>query len=143
MKKILIDLNVLLDFLNKRNEHLDAAKIVDLCIGKKIKGYLCAHEVTTLAYFLTKERHKRAKSIIGRILDIFSIISVTEEILREALDSRIKDYEDAVIESSCINNGIDYIVSRNLKDFKNSRIKAISPKEFITEYKVLLGNEKK
>ncbi len=142
MKKILIDLNVLLDFLNKRNDHLDAAKIVDLCIENKIKGYLCAHEVTTLAYFLTKERHNKAKSIIGRILDIFSIVSVTETILRKALDSRIKDYEDAVIESSCIKNGIDYIVSRNLKDFKNSRIKAISPKEYITEYKILLRDEK-
>ncbi len=143
MKKILIDLNVLLDFLNKRNDHSDAAIIVNLCIDNKIKGYLCAHEVTTLAYFLTKERHKNAKSIIGRILNIFSIISVTEVILREALDSRIKDYEDAVIESSCINNRIDYIVSRNLRDFQNSRIKAISPKEYITEYEILLGNENK
>ena len=143
MKKILIDLNVLLDFLNKRNDHLDAAKIVDLCIDNKIEGYLCAHEVTTLAYFLTKERHNNAKSIIGRILDMFLIISVTEAFLREALDSRIKDYEDAVIESSCINNGIEYIVSRNLRDFKNSRIKAISPKECITERKMLLENEKK
>ena len=83
-----------------------------------------------------------AKSIIGRILDIFSIISVTEAILRDALNSRIKDYEDAVIESSCVKNEIKYIVSRDLKDFKNSRIKAISPQEYITEYKLLLGNEK-
>jgi predicted nucleic acid-binding protein len=142
MKKILIDLNVLLDFLDKRNDHLGAAKIIDLCIDNKIKGYLCAHEITTLAYFLTKNRHINAKSIIGRILDIFSIISVTEAILRDALNSRIKDYEDAVIESSCVKNEIKYIVSRDLKDFKNSRIKAISPQEYITEYKLLLGNEK-
>ena len=37
----------------------------------------------------------------------------------------------------------DYIVSRNLRDFQNSRIKAISPKEYITEYEILLGNENK
>ena len=143
MKKILIDLNVLLDFLNKRNDHFEAAKIVDLCIKKKIKGYICAHEVTTLAYFLTKEEkyNNQLKSIINRILDIFLTISITETILREALDSRIKDYEDAVIESSCLKNEIDYIVSKNLKDFKNSRIKAISPKEYITEYNILLNEE--
>ena len=57
--------------------------------------------------------------------------------------SKIKDYEDAVIESSCLKNEIDYIVSRNLKDFKNSRIKAISPKEYITEYNILLNKEGK
>ncbi len=143
MKKILIDLNVLLDFLNKRNDHFEAAKIVDLCIKKKIKGYICAHEVTTLAYFLTKEEkyNNQLKSIINRILDIFLTISITETILREALDSRIKDYEDAVIESSCLRNEIEYIVSRNLKDFKKSRIKAISPKEYITEYNMLLDKE--
>ena len=143
MKKILIDLNVLLDFLNKRNDHFEAAKIVDLCIKKKIKGYICAHEVTTLAYFLTKEEkyNNKLKSIINRILDIFLTISITETILREALDSRIKDYEDAVIESSCLRNEIEYIVSRNLKDFKKSRIKAISPKEYITEYNMLLDKE--
>ncbi len=143
MKKILIDLNVLLDFLNKRNDHFEAAKIVDLCIKKKINGYICAPEVTTVAYFLTKEEkyNNQLKSIINRILDIFLTISITETILREALDSRIKDYEDAVIESSCLRNEIEYIVSRNLKDFKKSRIKAISPKEYITEYNMLLDKE--
>ncbi|GAH16573.1 unnamed protein product [marine sediment metagenome] len=137
MKKILVDLNVILDFLNKRNDHFEAAEIVDLCIEKKIKGYICAHEITTLAYFLIKEEkdNNKLKFIINRILDIFSTISITETILREALDSRIKDYEDAVIESSCLKNEIDYIVSRNLKDFKNSRIKAISPKEYMIDRK--------
>ena len=145
MKKILVDLNVLLDFLNKRNDHFDAAKIVDLCIDKKIKGYICAHEVTTLSYFLFKERkdNHKVKSIINRILDIFSTISITETILRKALDSRIEDYEDAVIESSCLKNEIDYIVSMNLRDFKYSRIKAITPKEYIAEYTILLNKEGK
>ena len=145
MKKILVDLNVLIDFLYKRNNHFEAAKIVDLCIKKKVKGYICAQEITTLAYFLLKEEKNtiKLKSIINRILDIFSIISITEAILQEALDSRIKDYEDAVIESSSLKNQIDYIVSRNLKDFKNSRIKAISPKEYITEYDILLNKKGK
>lgn len=138
MRKILIDLNVLLDFLNKRNEHFQAAKIVDLCIEKKITGYICAHEITTLAYFLTKEgKEKKTKSIISRILDIFTTISITEVILREALDSNIKDYEDAVVESSCLRNKIELIVSRNVKDFTKSRVKAISSKEYIAEYNIL------
>ena len=63
MKRILVDLNVILDFLNKRNDHFEAAKIVDLCIEKKIKGYICAHEITTLAYFLIKGEKDNNKLI--------------------------------------------------------------------------------
>ena len=142
MKKILIDLNVLLDFLNKRNEHYQAAKIVDLCIDKRITGYICAHEITTLAYFLTKEgRGNKTKPIISRILDVFSTIPITEAILRDALHSRIRDYEDAVVESSCLRNEIELIVSRNLRDFRQSRVKAVSPKEYVAEYNVLRDRE--
>ena len=44
MKKILVDLNIILDFLNKRNFHLEAAQLVDMCVEKKLAGYMCAHE---------------------------------------------------------------------------------------------------
>ena len=49
MIKILIDLNIILDFLNKRNFHVEAAQLINMCVEKKISGYICAHEVTTLS----------------------------------------------------------------------------------------------
>ena len=59
MIKILIDLNIILDFLNKRNFHVEAAQLINMCVEKKISGYICAHEVTTLSYFLLKEQKDR------------------------------------------------------------------------------------
>ena len=132
MKKVLIDLNIILDFLNKRNFHQEAAKIINMCIEKEIDGFLCAHEITTLSYFLFKE-HKDQNKVINTItalLDFFTIIPIDENILRESLLSSIKDYEDAVIEISSIRNNIDYIISRNLSDFKSSRISALTPEQF-------------
>jgi predicted nucleic acid-binding protein len=132
MKKVLIDLNIILDFLNKRHFHQEAAKIINLCVEKKLLGYICAHEITTLSYFLLKESRDKTKVItaLTAILDIFSVIGVDENILRDSLISPISDYEDAVIEVSAIKNNIDYIISRNISDYKLSRIQALTPEQF-------------
>lgn len=132
MTKILIDLNIILDFLNKRNFHQQAAQLINLCVEKKLSGYICAHEITTLSYFLFKAGGDKAKVIhaITAILDIFHVIPIDESTLRDSLLSPISDYEDAVIEVSSIKTKIDYIISRNSKDFISSRIPTITPEQF-------------
>ena len=132
MRKILIDLNIILDFLNKRNFHHEAAQLINMCVEKKISGYICAHEVTTLSYFLLKEQKDKNKVIntITALLDIFNVISIDESILRDSLISPITDYEDAVIEVSSMKTNIDYIISRNISDFKLSRIPTYTPEQF-------------
>lgn len=89
MIKILIDLNIILDFLNKRNFHVEASQLINMCVEKKISGYICAHEVTTLSYFLLKEQKDRTKVIntITALLDIFNVIPVDETILRDSIIS--------------------------------------------------------
>ncbi|UTC93349.1 PIN domain-containing protein [Treponema denticola] len=132
MKKVLIDLNIILDFLNKRNFHEEAANIINMCVEKKLFGFIAAHEITTLSYFLLKEKKDKNKAadIISALLDIFNIIPIDEKILREALFSPVKDYEDAVIEVSSVKNSIDYIISRNLGDFKSARVQVFTPEQF-------------
>ena len=132
MKKILIDLNIILDFLNKRNFHQEAAQLINMCVEKKLSGYICAHEVTTLSYFLLKEQKDKTKVIntITALLDIFNVIPIDESILRDSLISPISDYEDAVIEVSSMKTNIDYIISRNISDFKASRIPTYTPEQF-------------
>lgn len=132
MKKILIDLNIILDFLNKRNYHQEAAQLINMCVEKKLAGYLCAHEITTLSYFLLKETKDKTKVIntITALLDIFNVIPIDESILRASLISPISDYEDAVIEVSSMKTNIDYIISRNISDFKLSRIPTYTPEQF-------------
>ncbi len=133
MKKATLDLNVLLDFLNKRDSHREAAVIVDLCVRKKLKGYICAHEFTTLAYFLYKEHKEvgKVKHVLTGVLNIFSIIPVHDAILRDSLNSPIGDFEDAVIEVSSMTAKVDYIITRDMSDFKASRLKALTPTEFL------------
>ncbi len=123
MKKVLIDLNIILDMLGKRVDHEAAAAVFDSCVKRKIKGYVSSHEITTLSYFLEKEKYNKfkKKKIISLLLDNLSILTAHEKILRNALDSEIEDYEDAVIDELSKNEELDFIITRDLKDFKKSK----------------------
>jgi len=135
MRKVLIDINIILDFLNKRNFYELAKQIIQLCYDKKIKGYVCAHEITTLSYFLEKDRESEiVNKILISIMDIFTIISIDENILRNALKSQIKDFEDAVIEVSSLQNEVDCIVSRNKEDFAKSKIPCLEPADLLANF---------
>lgn len=133
MKKVLIDLNIIIDFLNKRDDHEAAVAVYDKCVKKEIKGYVSSHEITTLSYFLEKEKYERIKrnKIISNLLDNLSVLTAHEEILRKSLISELEDYEDAVIDELGLHEGIDYIVTRNLKDFKKSRNRIYTAREIL------------
>jgi len=123
MRKVLIDLNIVLDMLTMRKEHKAAAAVFDKCVKRKIKGYICSHEITTLSYFLEREKYelKKRNKIINMLLDNLSVLTAHEKILRDALHSEIGDYEDAVIDELTHNEEIDFIITRDLKDFKKSK----------------------
>lgn len=133
MKKVLIDINIILDFFNKRNFYELAKQVIQLCSDKKIQGYVCAHEITTLSYFLEKNKENEiVNKILSSIMDTFTVISIDEDILRKALNSEVKDFEDAVIEVSSLQNDIDCIVSRNKEDFTKSRVHCLEPEVFLS-----------
>ena len=62
---------------------------------------------------------------------MFFVLDLNISILNKALKSKIKDYEDAVIEQSALLNECDLIITRNTKDFENGKVKSIIPKEFL------------
>ncbi|MDR2732606.1 MAG: PIN domain-containing protein [Fibromonadaceae bacterium] len=131
--KAIVDINVIMDWLFKRVEHELAAKVIDLCASKKVSGFVCAHEITILSYFLEKEvkDNEQAIKVLSKIMKIFSVLDLNSSILNRALKSKVKDYEDAVIEQSAVVNDCDLIVTRNAKDFENSKVQPIIPKEFL------------
>ena len=135
MKTILVDLNIILDYLEDRDGSLKAGELLAKCFQKKLKGYVCAHEITTLSYYLEKTRKNRTENIkiISRIMQIFNIIEIGKTILEKALLSNITDFEDAVIVESAKARKIDCIITRNLKDFKNSVVPAMLPEEYLVQ----------
>jgi len=141
MRNIVIDINIFMDFLFKRQGHENVVEIFKFCINGTVKGFMCAHEITTLCYFLdkTKKDKSQTKKVISRLMKRFTVIEINEELLNKALNSEIDDFEDAVIEVSAVERNADYIITRNLKDFKKSVIPAMTPEELLP---ILNGSER-
>jgi len=133
MTRALVDLNIILDLLNKRKFHKDAARLFNLADKGKIEAFVSAHEITTLSYFLEIQKKKKSeiRDILSNLLSILKIISTDKKILESALLSEINDYEDAVLESAAIQYNVDYIITRNVKDFSKSKVPAVSPGVFL------------
>ncbi len=83
----MIDINIILDLLNKRADHEAAALLFEKCTESTIKGYLCSFEITTLAYFMSKYKYSKEQRnfFLNKLFNIFAIIPTTKEIFKDAV----------------------------------------------------------
>ena len=132
--KILIDTNIVIDALTSREPwNRSAEKLFIMAANDIMDMYITASSATDIYYLIRKHLHdtEAAKLIMGKLYSLVGILEVTEADCMEALVSPIIDYEDAVLEQVARRSKIDYIVTRNQKDYKSGITKVFSPKEFI------------
>ena len=133
MKNVFIDTNIIVDLLADRkpfSKH--AIEIFNNAEEQKINLFTSSHSIATTHYLLKKYiDEKSLRNVLIELLDYVNVIPVDLEILKKGLRSKHRDFEDAV-QIICASNieKIDCIVTRNLKDFRDSTIKALAPDEF-------------
>jgi len=132
--KILVDTNIILDVLLKREPHIKAAQIImTKCADREITGYLAAHSIPNIFYVLRKNySQEERRKFIRNLCEIFRISDLSAEKIMSAIDNeQFSDFEDCLQEECAVAETVDYIVSRNLADFKQSRVKVVEPDEFM------------
>lgn len=131
--KVLIDTNIILDVLCKRSDfYVDSAKIFKLCEVKRISGIVSALSIPNIMYILRKELDaEKIKEILDMLFLIFSVVDLKVDDLKKAADMKFKDYEDAVQSACAARIKANYIITRNIRDFTESRVTAIKPAEFL------------
>ena len=132
--KVLIDTNVMIDAITKRdNASSFSADVIALCSSNRITGFAAPHSFSNLYYILRKEySDKNRRVIIGEYSKILNVVSMNEDVINAALNNNnITDFEDAIRYACAESVGADYIVTRNVKDYGRSPIRAISPGEFL------------
>lgn len=136
--RVLIDTNVLLDVLMGRQPYFDIAdQIIKLCADKKIEGYMAAHSIPNMFYILRKsmsdDERREALKFICQIVKIEGIDYIK---IYSAIDNKeFSDLEDCLQEECAVAVLADYIVTRNMKDFVNSKVPAILPDMFLDRLK--------
>lgn len=130
---ILIDTNVLIDFIAKREPfYAFSEKVVDFCRQEIIDGAIAGHSVLNAMYILRKNFSlSELKAIFLNLCEFLYIEPVDfEKILSALKDDNFSDFEDCVQMQCALNFRADYIVTRDIKDFRGSEIPAITPEDF-------------
>lgn len=132
--KILIDTNVVIDALTSREPWRESAeKIFLMAANHIIDMYITASSATDIYYLIRKYLHstEKAKQVMGKLYSLTGILEVTGTDCMEALASPVNDYEDAVVEKVASRKSMDYIVTRNIKDYQEGHTKVVLPDDFI------------
>jgi len=137
--KTLFDTNIILDVLLDREPFSDDASfLLSKVENSEITGYICATTVTTIYYLAAKAIGARSASgHIRSLLSLFVIAPVNRVVIENALSSDFEDFEDAVLHEAACHAGAKYIVTRNLSDFKASKLPVFEPREFINNIESL------
>lgn len=134
---LLIDTNIVIDFLNKRTTYTPAIDVIfNKIISRQVKGALAAHSITNLWYILRKEyTDAQRRELLSALFDYFEISSLNKEKIESALNrSDFKDFEDCLQDECAVDVGATCIVTRNKQDFKNAETKVYTPEEFIERF---------
>ena len=133
--KVFLDTNILLDYLLKRQPFYEPVKkVFDMCLFK-IDGCVTPHSLIDVFYMLSERTNAPAEYCRETILKLRSVLFVIPEnddrVFAAARNVDFTDFEDSMQYESALSAGVDCILTRNPKDFKNARLAVCSPVEFL------------
>lgn len=133
MKRVLFDSDVVLDVLAQRQPFvITSAQALNTVTQEQVQGYVSGHAVTNIFYILRRQiGSEAARELLSRLLQRIQVASVTDEVIRQALQSSITDFEDAVTSAAASVARLEMIVTRNTSDFMTSSVPAVMPEEFL------------
>jgi hypothetical protein len=133
MLKVLFDLNIILDVLQKREAFYDfSARSLARAETGEIQGWLAAHSVSTLYYLIARDKSpEQARVAVTSLLKFLKIAPVDQTIIEHALSLPYRDFEDAVQMSAGVFIKADYLLTRNVKDYQPALLNVIQPAELL------------
>ena len=132
---LLIDTNIILDYLLKREPFYDDAKrILALCSQNDVSGCIALPTVTNLWYILRKVPEQTRRSALKSICELLEVVGTTHEEVVKAIDTAaFRDFEDCIQSKCAKSNAVDYIITRNISDFTQSEIPVKTPQELLDD----------
>jgi predicted nucleic acid-binding protein len=133
MDRIFIDSDVLLDVFAKRNPFYEySAKLLTHVEKKMISGYTSPLVFANIHHILRKLKSKAyALQTLRKLRMLVGVLSVDERHIDQALSSAFTDFEDAIQYHSAKSSQMDFIITRNKKDYKHSDITVCTPEEYL------------
>ena len=136
--KLLIDTNIILDFLLQREPYFQNADLLFQAIAShRIAGYVTATTLTDIFYIARRHTGsiEKARQVIAETLTALLICPVNRAILESAFVSGLNDFEDAVQIACAISQGVDAVTTRDA-DFSNTLISVLTIEEILQQLEI-------
>ena len=137
MKKLFVDTNIIIDLLARREEFYDeAATLFSLADRKQIEISVSSLTIANTSYALLRQMNaNKMKAILRKLRLIIKILPLDDKIIGLALnDETFRDFEDGLQYFTALEKRQDLIITRNLKDFKNSKLPVMTAKNFMEAF---------
>jgi len=133
LKKLFFDTDVILDISIAREMDIkDSVKLINLVEMGLYKGYTSSVIFTNIHYIQSKLVGREVSiNFLKKLRLLLSVLNVDDLIINKALESEFGDFEDAIQYFTAMENNIDYIITRNIKDYKKSVIPVYTPTELL------------
>jgi predicted nucleic acid-binding protein len=133
MEKVFVDTDIILDLLSNREPfYIHSANLFSAADKNEIKIYVSSLSFANLNYILSKQLSTdQAKKKLFKFKTLVSVLSVTDKVIELALSSDFKDFEDAIQYFTAIENNIQILLTRNLKDYKYAEISVLTAEQFL------------
>lgn len=131
---ILIDTNVALDYLTMRQPYYeDARNIMRACADEQIQGFIAFHSLPNIFYILRKiYSEMERREMLRQLCLVLRVTGASHDKICNAIDRNdFPDFEDCLQDECAKEVSADFIVTRNVEDFLNSQVKAITPKQLL------------
>jgi predicted nucleic acid-binding protein len=130
---ICFDTNIILDVVLRREPFSkESAQVLSLIERPGRTGMLCATTLTNLHYMTRRTLgDSGARQNIAHFLQVMELAMVTRAVINAAIKSEMTDFEDAVLAYSAHLAGAQAIITRNLRDFAKSPVRAYTPGQFL------------
>lgn len=130
----IIDTCVILDYLQCREPFFDDA--LNIAIGRannEFEAYITASSITDIYYIIHRHTHSsiETRRIVSSLTELFGLVDTYAEDCINAIHNGMTDFEDAVMSETAYRIKADCIVTRNVKDYKKSKVQAMLPSEFL------------
>ena len=134
MDKILVDTNIVLDLLAKRELFfLEAQELFTLSDKKKVKLFVSSLTFANTYYVLSQNlKLEKTRKILRKFKLLVNVLPMDDKIIDLSLDSDFKDFEDAIQYNTALENNLSLIITRNLKDFKQSVLPVLTARDYLT-----------
>lgn len=133
-KKVFVDTDIIYDLLAEREPfYQSAAKLFTKADEGEVQIFISALTIANIHYLLSKQlSESEAKKILRKIRILVHIVSLNEKIIDLALNSDFPDFEDAIQYYCALENDIEVLLTRNLRDYKKAQIVTMTAQDFIS-----------